>query len=140
MDVKSVTAIAVGIGLVAGAVFLGAMYMKHVGSQKWQGADALLKDRAVVWSTAKSYVEFRKELREYEPEQREALAASGITSERCTLLPAQRVRIIGTEGPMVMVVTLDREVWYTLPSQIEGDEEETDTGIEDRAKQMVVGR
>lgn len=143
MSVKTVAAVAVGLGIIAASAG-GFLIWKHQQDKWKEGACAgivMLKDKAVAWRSADDYKQFRKELRGYDGPQKEGLAASWITSGRAVLLPRQEARLICLDEPLALIRLNDGESWITIISQIEGDDAESDSNIiEDRIVQMIEGK
>ncbi len=141
MSVKTVAAVAVGLGILAASAG-GYIAWRHYNNEGAcsPGSVCELKDKAVAWARAEDYWAFRRELRNYEGPQQESYAASMITSERVTLLPAQQVELVALDGPLAVIRTLDGACWVTQISQIEDDTTRPEGVIEDRIMQMIDGQ
>lgn len=140
---KTIAAVAAGATIVAGAAWLGYQYFEYVKPHEEQYPRAcLLKDKAVVYDSVGRYLEFRKRLARYAPPQKEAFAASWITSGQAQLLSARVVEILAVDGPLIVVRDIEGKIYYTTPSQIqhEGDDDNEAAEAEDRIAQMVEGK
>jgi hypothetical protein len=141
MSVKTVAAVAVGLGILAASAG-GYIAWRHYNNEWACGPGSVieLKDKAIAWARAEDYWAFRRELSKYEGPQQESYAASMITSDRVALLPAQRAELIGIDGPLALIRTLDGACWVTQISQIEDDTTRPEGVIEDRIAQMIDGQ
>ena len=142
MTLKIIAAMAAGASIVAGAVWLGYQYYHYFQPDDEYPRACLLKDKAVVYDSVEQYLEFRKRLERYAPTQKEAFAASWITSGQAQLLSARVVDILAMDGPLIVVKDIEGKIYYTTVSQIqhEGEDDNESAEAEDRIEQMVEGK
>ena len=142
MTMKTIAALVAGNLIVAIAILLIFHFTKDSKTDEQYPRACLLKDKAVVYDSVEQYLEFRKRLERYAPTQKEAFAASWITSGQAQLLSARVVDILAMDGPLIVVKDIEGKIYYTTVSQIqhEGEDDNESAEAEDRIEQMVEGR